>query len=101
MFNDLDDDDAQPWLDQMEPFPSPLLYQTNPDLPHEGFLDTRCFYLITEKDLIFPVPLQEMFAESANAEVVRIDTGHMPMISQPDKVVEYIDGCAMRAQKQQ
>lgn len=51
-------------------------------------------YLVCEKDACIPPPLQRQLAELAGSKVETCETGHMVMISDPEKVVEVIKQAA-------
>jgi pimeloyl-ACP methyl ester carboxylesterase len=48
------------------------------------------FYLIGTQDHAVPVVEQERMAARMNATVVRVDSSHVPMLSQPQAVVDVI-----------
>jgi pimeloyl-ACP methyl ester carboxylesterase len=47
-------------------------------------------YLICENDQAAPARYQEMFAKMANSHVERCDSGHSPMLSQTETLVQKI-----------
>lgn len=53
-------------------------------------------YVVCEKDAILPSELQKQIATMAGSEIVMVASGHMVMISQPEKVVEVILKAAER-----
>ena len=44
-----------------------------------------------------PPQFQESFAASINADVVKFDTGHSPMLSQTDRLAQEIHEVAQKA----
>jgi len=57
---------------------------------YTGWKDVPSLYLICEGDNALPVSLQEQLAALAGSEIVRCSAGHLPMLSQPDVVVEAV-----------
>ncbi|MEU6208284.1 alpha/beta hydrolase, partial [Micromonospora musae] len=53
-------------------------------------------YVICTEDRQFPVALQEQYAVHAT-DVVRIPTGHTPMLSAPDRVADILTSSAAAA----
>lgn len=47
-------------------------------------------YLVCTQDQCVPGPLQEQLAESLGFKAERIDAGHFPFLSQPDKCLELL-----------
>lgn len=51
-------------------------------------------FIIAEADRSLPVPLQKLMGRRLPAEVVEIDSGHFPMLSRIDTVVDLLDSAA-------
>lgn len=47
-------------------------------------------YILTENDRIISPQVQEMCSGIAKSQVVKISTGHMPMLSNPKLLVEKV-----------
>ncbi len=68
------------------------------ELTHAGYKDVPVAYLVCEDDLTIPAPVQRdgiemMERESGRkVEVTSIKSGHLPSVSMPEKVVEWILG---------
>ncbi|KAH7346018.1 Alpha/Beta hydrolase protein [Pyrenochaeta sp. MPI-SDFR-AT-0127] len=81
LFNDIDDQDAQIWIEKLRPQPAAnwdaqILFTGHDELP--------CNYLVCAKDHIIPVQLQLDFAALAQADIMTCDAGHMVMLSDVD-----------------
>ncbi len=48
-------------------------------------------YVITEQDVIFPLPAQEALAARSGSTAVRMDTSHSPFLSKPAELADVID----------
>jgi pimeloyl-ACP methyl ester carboxylesterase len=44
-------------------------------------------YVVCEDDKAAPPQYQDMFADAAGAKVIKLASDHMPMLSQPDALV--------------
>lgn len=60
--------------------------------------DKPSFYLLAAKDQALPLPVQEQFAETIRAKTKTLDSGHLPMLSQPDAVADWLADIASSAQ---
>lgn len=47
-------------------------------------------YLVCTQDLCVPGPLQEQLAQSLGFQYEKIDAGHFPFLSQPEKCLDLI-----------
>lgn len=76
----------------------PTFYQVNDGAVGEvaAWTVRPTTYVIATKDQIIPPPLQHMFAEAMNAEVVEVEGGHLVMLNQPDAVAAAIVSAAGR-----
>ncbi|KAL2855897.1 hypothetical protein BJY01DRAFT_231521 [Aspergillus pseudoustus] len=88
LFGDLPDDEKATWLAAIRPQPSRGWEAT---VEYAGWKHVPSVYLICEGDNALPVPLQEQLAALAGSRVERCSTGHLPQLSQPEKVVEVIE----------
>lgn len=57
-----------------------------------GWKDVPSVYLICENDTVIPPPVQEHCAAVAGSSIERCSAGHVPQLSQPERVVEVIKG---------
>lgn len=48
-------------------------------------------YLVCTQDQCVPGPLQEQLAQSLGFKFEKIDAGHFPFLSQPEKTLEILD----------
>ncbi|KAL3492470.1 hypothetical protein BJX62DRAFT_224610 [Aspergillus germanicus] len=58
-----------------------------------GWEKVSSSYILTEHDRVVPPQVQEMCARIAKSDVIRIPTGHMPMLSDPKLLAEKVVGC--------
>lgn len=67
--------------------------------PAEGWNDVTSYggwevvpttYLVCEGDKLLPISLQEQCAAVANSKIERCSAGHIPQLSQPERVIEVI-----------
>lgn len=54
------------------------------------------YYIIAAKDRMIAPELEQAFAKKLNATTVTLQTSHVPMLSQPEKVAEVIAAAAQR-----
>jgi hypothetical protein len=59
-------------------------------ITNAGYEYVPSTYLICEDDKAVPPHFQEMFATAAGSKIERCNSGHSPMLSQKDKLVETI-----------
>ncbi|KAL3470107.1 hypothetical protein BJX99DRAFT_251472 [Aspergillus californicus] len=60
---------------------------------HCGWEKAPSSYIIAENDRALPLQLQEACAGIAKSEVIKIPTGHMPMLSDPKLLAEKVISC--------
>ena len=87
MFHDLDEGEREKWMKELKCQPSEGWDGTT---KYCGWREVESVYLVCEGDKILPVQVQEMMADMAGSRVVRCESGHMVMLSMPEKVVEVI-----------
>lgn len=85
-YSDLSDVDAKVAIDQL--VDQSLLSCVQPTT-RAAWRRVPSTYVICTEDKQFPVPLQEQYA-SQTSDVVRIGTGHSPMLSAPDQVADIL-----------
>lgn len=56
--------------------------------------DKPSWYLVTTRDHTVPPALQQDTAERMGAEILVLETSHLPMLSQPEKVAAFIANAA-------
>ena len=93
--SDLSDEQAQKIVDGFTA-ESRALYETSVQYTTKSLLS---LYIVTTKDSEFDVPLQKRMAERMAGEIVEIPSGHLPMISQPEKVATVINGFLGKLQR--
>lgn len=76
------------WLKELKCQPATGWGQTT---DYAGYKDAPSVYLVCERDMAVPLEWQESLVELAGCRVVRCQSGHMPMLSMPEKVVEVCD----------
>ncbi|PWY83358.1 alpha/beta-hydrolase [Aspergillus heteromorphus CBS 117.55] len=92
LLDDLAEADKGKWLAALKPQPAE---GWDGKVNYTGWKDVPSVYLICEGDKLLPVPLQEQLAGLAGSEIERCSAGHMPQLSQPDRVVEVIKAAAI------
>lgn len=60
-------------------------------MTNEGFRFVPSTYVVCENDRGPPQQYQEMFGKTAGSDVLKISSGHSPMLSHTEKLVEKID----------
>ncbi|KAL3448448.1 Alpha/beta hydrolase fold-1 [Aspergillus insuetus] len=63
------------------------------DCTYCGWEKVPSSYILSEHDRVIPPHVQEMCAGIAKSDVIRIPTGHMPMLSDPKLLAEKVVGC--------
>ncbi len=92
-YSDLSDVDAKVAIDQL--VDQSLLSCVQPTT-RAAWRRVGSTYVICTEDKQFPVSLQERYA-AQTTDVVRIPTGHSPMLSQPDQVADILTSRAGEA----
>ncbi|MCJ1435568.1 hypothetical protein MMC27_004942 [Xylographa pallens] len=87
LFNDLPPADAESWSNKLSFQPA---HGWHGVISYTGWKEVPSIYLICENDIVVPAEVQKYFAANAGSEIVTCTAGHMPMLSQPEKVVEVI-----------
>ncbi|KAI1825968.1 alpha/beta-hydrolase [Xylaria intraflava] len=94
-FSDMPEDQAMAWSATF--VPHSIMSFTNP-LTHAGYKDAPVSYLLCEEDLVIPSELQRKGIDMIEREtgkkvdVTSIKTGHCPVISAPQLVVDWLLG---------
>lgn len=92
LFGDLPSSEKPAWLAKLQPQPAQGWDDT---VTYAGWKDVPSVYLICEGDNALPVALQEQLAGLAGSKIERCSAGHIPQVSQPERVVEVIEAaCA-------
>lgn len=91
LFNDLPAAEAARWVSQLHTQPASGWNDTT---RYSGWKDVPSTFLICEKDAILPKEMQEHFAKAAGSKVVTCESGHCPMLSMPNALVDVIVGAA-------
>ncbi len=81
----MNDDDKSRWLSELRCQPATGWGQIT---EYAGFEEAPSVYLICERDQAVSLEWQERLVELAGCRVVRCQSGHMPMLTVPEKVVE-------------
>ena len=87
LFNDLNDEDKEKWLKALSPQPAE---DWDDVITYAGWKDVPSTYLVCEDDQVIPPPMQVQIAESAGCKLEKCGSGHMPMLSMPERVVEVV-----------
>ncbi|KAK3715394.1 hypothetical protein LTR37_007122 [Vermiconidia calcicola] len=88
LFNDMTSEAAQPFIEALT---WQALYPQTP-LSSTSWRKVALSYLICLQDNAVPLKIQETVGSEYGMQVVRLDAGHEPFISQPEKFVEVVDG---------
>lgn len=91
LFSDLTEAEAAKWTAALKPQPSAAWDGT---ITYAGWKDVESVYLVCEGDALLPTALQLQLAKMAGSKIEKCGAGHMVMLSQPQKVVEVIQGAA-------
>ena len=91
LFNDLTDDEAETWLARLQHQPAS---GWGDKITYVGWKDIPSVYLCAERDALLPSSIQLQMAGMAGSQVETCNSGHMVMLSQPEKVVEVIKKAA-------
>lgn len=89
LFNDLPPNETDKWISNLQSQP---LTGWNVTITYAGWKEIPSVYLICENDQIIPAELQENMATMIGAKVERCKSGHMVMLSMPERVAEVIKG---------
>ena len=87
LYNDLSDDEAADWESRLIP-QSHAVQKSEIEITAYKYIPST--YMVCENDKAAPPKYQEMFAGTAGAKVTKLAAGHMPMLSQPDALVEKV-----------
>ncbi|KAL5115783.1 hypothetical protein ACEQ8H_006278 [Pleosporales sp. CAS-2024a] len=87
LYNDMPEVEAATWASRLIP-QSHAVQKTEMEL--EAYKHIPSTYMICENDKAAPPQYQEMFAGTTGAKVVKLASGHMPMLSQPDVLVQQV-----------
>ncbi|KAH8695237.1 Alpha/beta hydrolase fold-1 [Talaromyces proteolyticus] len=89
LFGDLPAAEKSAWLAKLQPQPA---QGWDGRVEYTGWKDVPSVYLVCEGDELLPMPLQEQLAGLAGSKVERCSAGHVPQVSQPERVVEVVKG---------
>ena len=64
---------------------------------HAAWKTKPSWYIVAKRDEAIAPDLERMFAKRMNAKTTELNSSHVPMLSQPDKVVAVIIDAAMHA----
>jgi pimeloyl-ACP methyl ester carboxylesterase len=87
LYNDLSSDEAAEWEARLIPQSHAV---EKSEIAVTAFKHIPSTYIICENDKAVPTQYQEMFAGATGAKVIKLAAGHMPMLSQPDTLVEKV-----------
>jgi pimeloyl-ACP methyl ester carboxylesterase len=87
LYNDLPDEEAAVWESRLIP-QSQAVQSSMIEATAYKYIPST--YVVCTNDKAVPPQYQEMFARAVGASVVKIDAGHMPMLSQPDVLLEKV-----------
>ncbi|RAK95952.1 alpha/beta hydrolase [Aspergillus ibericus CBS 121593] len=87
LFDDVAEPEKAKWLAELRPQPAE---GWDGVVSYAGWKEVPSVYLVCEGDRALPVPLQEQLAGLAGSRIERCSAGHMPQVSQPERVAEVI-----------
>jgi pimeloyl-ACP methyl ester carboxylesterase len=88
-YNDMAPEDAKPFIDALA---SLAMYTDPPLLSSSRWQSETVTYLLCERDNAVPPEIGEKTAAEYGMQLVRMDAGHCPFVSQPEKFVSVVDG---------
>lgn len=93
-YHDLAPADAAAWTEKLRPHSLRSLAEGGEHV-YEGWRDVPMWYLITREDRGLPLDVQRWLAgmvraKGADVTVREVDSGHSPMLSRPEEVVEFL-----------
>ncbi|KAK7738499.1 hypothetical protein SLS53_006018 [Cytospora paraplurivora] len=91
MYNDLPTDKAAYWAERTIPQSNAV---KDTVMERCAYTYVPSTYVVCTGDKAVPPQVQEMFAQLAGAKVKKIESGHSPMLSQPDKVLALVEEAA-------
>jgi pimeloyl-ACP methyl ester carboxylesterase len=94
LYQDLPDAEAQDWEAKLV---SQSYAVQKTELTRAAWRYVSSTYVITENDQVFPPQFQEMMAKNANSEVLKINSGHTPMLSKTEELVDLIEKAIEKA----
>lgn len=71
----------------------PLMDEWSVECTYTGWDKAPSSYILTEHDRTISPQVQEMCSGLAKSEVIKIPTGHMPMLSDPKMLADKIISC--------
>lgn len=92
MANDLSESQARLWSAVQQPIAALAFTQK---IRHAAWHDKPTWYLLTTYDNALTPAIQERIAKEMGADLTRIPSGHMSMLSHPDDVAALIDKAAL------
>ncbi|KAI1313280.1 catalytic protein [Xylaria venustula] len=94
LYHDLPATEAQYW--ESKTIDQSYAVQTT-TITNEGFRYVRSTYVVCENDRGPPPQFQEMIGKTAGSNVIKLNSGHSPMLSHTEKLVEMIDTAVQSA----
>ncbi|KAJ3575304.1 hypothetical protein NPX13_g4071 [Xylaria arbuscula] len=94
LYHDLPTTEAQYWESKTIDQSYAVL---NTAITNEGFRYVRSTYVVCENDRGPPPQYQEIFGKTAGSDVIRLNSGHSPMLSHTEKLVEMINTAVQSA----
>ena len=88
-YNDMAPEAAKPFIDALV---SLAMYTDAPALSSGRWQCQAVTYLLCERDNAVPVAIGEETAAEHGMQLARMDAGHCPFVSQPEKFVAVVDG---------
>ncbi|KAI0405387.1 catalytic protein [Xylaria palmicola] len=94
LYHDLPATEAQYW--ESKTIDQSYAVQTTA-MTNEAFRFVPSTYVVCENDRGPPPQYQEMFGKTASSEITKLSSGHSPMLSHTEKLVELIDQAVQSA----
>ncbi|KAI1333059.1 alpha/beta-hydrolase [Xylariaceae sp. FL0255] len=94
LYSDLPAEEAEYWESKV--VDQSWAVQTT-EITQDAYRDVPSTYVVCEKDKGPPPQAQEMWALASNSRVLRLDSGHSPMLSRTEELVDLIDEAITKA----
>lgn len=92
LFNDIPAAAAEKYAKELSWQPSTYIETIH--VTYCAWKDIPSVYLCCTQDQIIPLEMQHRLADMAGARTESCDAGHMVILSQPERVVEFVTGAA-------
>ena len=88
LFHDMPHADAEKWQSHIQV--QPLMEQWQVLNTYCGWREVPSTYILSEQDRLIPAAFQEQLAGLAGSKVVRVDGGHLAILSRAEEVARTV-----------